>query len=105
MGAPLFSGPPLTPGLPLQTLQGSHDTDGGNDRLAGTPFSVPSIPTDVSSFLFPQPPWQVVDLLIPILQVRKLSLREVDGSACGHKAAMQPSWQGGTPTSVTKAGE
>lgn len=48
-------------------------------------YSLQSISIDMISFLFSQQSWEV-SFIIPVLQVRKLSLRKVKGFAYGHGA-------------------
>lgn len=48
-------------------------------------YSLQSISIDMISFLFSPQSWEV-SLIIPVLQVRKLSLRKVKGFAYGHGA-------------------
>lgn len=59
-------------------------------------YSLQSISIDMISFLFSQQSWEV-SLIIPVLQVRKLSFRKVKGFAYGYGAGKLPSWQGGDP--------
>lgn len=68
------------------------------------PYSLQSISIDVISFLFSQPSWEV-SLIIPVLQVRKLSLRKVKGFAYDHGASKLQSWQGGVPDLYHKSRE
>lgn len=52
------------------------------------PYGLQSISRDMISFLFSQQSWEV-RLTIPVLQVRKLSLRKVKEFAYGHGAGKQ----------------
>lgn len=64
-------------------------------------YSLQSTSIDMISFLFSQQSWEV-SLIIPVLQVRKLSLRKVKGYAYGHGAGKLQSWQGGGPRFVSE---